>query len=73
MHGVSHPFVTRAFEILNFPSFTPVAEQKDPDPEFPTVRYPNPEEKGALVSVVLSCLREFCPSPMILQSFPSCY
>ena len=52
MHGVSHPFVTRAFEILNFPSFTPVAEQKDPDPEFPTVRYPNPEEKGALVGVV---------------------
>ena len=50
MHGVSHPFVTRAFEILNFPPFTPVAEQQDPDPEFPTVRYPNPEEKGALVS-----------------------
>ncbi|KAL1730114.1 hypothetical protein EV714DRAFT_211628 [Schizophyllum commune] len=48
MHGVSHPFVTRAFEILNFPPFTPVAEQQDPDPEFPTVRYPNPEEKGAL-------------------------
>ncbi|KAL1741168.1 hypothetical protein HDZ31DRAFT_46000 [Schizophyllum fasciatum] len=48
MHGVSHPFVSRAFEILNFPPFTPVAEQQDPDPEFPTVRYPNPEEKGAL-------------------------
>ncbi|KAL1683484.1 hypothetical protein EV122DRAFT_201446 [Schizophyllum commune] len=48
MHGVSHPFVTRAFEILNFPPFTPVAEQQNPDPEFPTVRYPNPEEKGAL-------------------------
>ncbi|TRM59430.1 hypothetical protein BD626DRAFT_408902 [Schizophyllum amplum] len=48
MHGVSHPFVQKAFEMLQFPMFTPVAEQQEPDPEFPTVRYPNPEEKGAL-------------------------
>ncbi|KAK7043778.1 hypothetical protein VNI00_008390 [Paramarasmius palmivorus] len=47
MHGVGHPFVSKALENLRI-SFTPVSEQKDPDPDFPTVAYPNPEEKGAL-------------------------
>lgn len=48
MHGVSHPFVTKGFETFGFPSnvFIPVKEQQEPDPEFPTVIFPNPEEKG---------------------------
>lgn len=38
----------KAFDLS--PPFA-VPEQKDPDPEFPTVKYPNPEEgKGVLVS-----------------------
>jgi len=48
MHGVSHLFMTKAFEIFGFKPFTPVQEQSQPDPEFPTVKFPNPEEKGAL-------------------------
>lgn len=44
LHGVSHLFMKRAFRELNFPYFQPVAEQMYPDPEFPTVQYPNPEE-----------------------------
>lgn len=52
MHGVSDPFVTKAFELFGFPSSSlhKVEAQKDPDPEFPSVAFPNPEEKGALVS-----------------------
>lgn len=46
MHGVSHPFVEKAFESFGFPPFIPVKQQQMPDPEFPTVKFPNPEEKG---------------------------
>ncbi|EGO21670.1 hypothetical protein SERLADRAFT_440916 [Serpula lacrymans var. lacrymans S7.9] len=37
MHGVSHPFVSRAFKTFGFAPFIPVKEQQEPDPEFPTV------------------------------------
>jgi phosphoglucomutase len=46
IHGVGHPFVKRAFETFGFEPFVAVEAQKIPDPEFPTVKYPNPEEKG---------------------------
>ena len=46
MHGVSHVFVNRGFECFGFKPFIPVKEQQHPDPEFPTVRFPNPEETG---------------------------
>ena len=49
MHGVSNVFMERAFETFGFPPFTAVKEQQLPDPEFSTVKFPNPEEKGALV------------------------
>ncbi|KAI0948404.1 hypothetical protein AcV7_009159 [Taiwanofungus camphoratus] len=48
MHGVSHPVLVTAFNMFGFPAFSPVVEQMQPDPEFPTVKFPNPEEKGAL-------------------------
>ncbi|KAJ3842905.1 hypothetical protein F5878DRAFT_606469 [Lentinula raphanica] len=47
MHGVSHPIVTKALKTFGI-SVIPVEEQMLPDPEFPTVPFPNPEEKGAL-------------------------
>jgi phosphomannomutase len=46
MHGVSHVFVKRGFENFGFKPFIPVKEQQDPDPEFPSVKFPNPEEAG---------------------------
>ena len=49
MHGVGHPFAQRAFKVFGLPEFVPVEEQILPDPAFPTVAFPNPEEgKGAL-------------------------
>ncbi len=48
MHGVGHPWAVRSFETFGFSPFYAVPEQKDADPEFPTVSFPNPEEKGAL-------------------------
>jgi phosphoglucomutase len=46
MHGVSDPFVNRGFSMFGFAPYTPVKEQQFPDADFPTVRFPNPEEKG---------------------------
>lgn len=51
VHGVGHEFVQSAFKAFGFAPPEAVPEQKDPDPEFPTVKYPNPEEgKGVLVT-----------------------
>lgn len=46
MHGVSDSFVRRGFSVFGFAPYIPVREQQLPDAEFPTVRFPNPEEKG---------------------------
>jgi phosphoglucomutase len=46
MHGVGHMFVAKSFEGFGFKPFIPVEEQQHPDPEFPTVKFPNPEEAG---------------------------
>ena len=53
MHGVGLPFVERLMKDFQFPSssLSIVAAQAKPDPDFPTVKFPNPEEKGALVSL----------------------
>jgi len=48
MHGVGYPYQARAIETFNLPAVLPVKEQQLPDPTFPTVPFPNPEEAGAL-------------------------
>ncbi|TFK25021.1 phosphoglucomutase 1 [Coprinopsis marcescibilis] len=58
MHGVSDPYVSRAFGTLGLAPFKPVAEQQHPDPEFPTVKFPNPEEKGALDLAIATADKE---------------
>lgn len=48
MHGVGGETALRALAASGFDQVTVVKEQHDPDPDFPTVAFPNPEEPGAL-------------------------
>ncbi|KAL6077659.1 Phosphoglucomutase [Balamuthia mandrillaris] len=49
MHGVGKEWVAKALEAFGLPPYIAVPQQIEPDPDFPTVAFPNPEEgKGAL-------------------------
>jgi phosphomannomutase len=48
LHGVGRALAVEAFHRAGFTDVHVVAEQADPDPDFPTVPFPNPEEPGAM-------------------------
>lgn len=52
LHGVGAEPLRRALERAGFTRVHLVASQREPDPDFPTVGFPNPEEPGATDAVL---------------------
>ena len=57
LHGVGGAVLASAFERAGFGTPIAVPEQQQPDPAFPTVAFPNPEEPGA-IDLALALARE---------------
>ena len=57
MHGVGTETLEKVFLKAGFPNLILVSEQAKPDPDFPTVAFPNPEEPGA-IDLALAKARE---------------
>lgn len=56
-HGVGHDYVQQAFQSFGFQPPIAVPEQRDPDPNFSSVRCPNPEEgESVLVGRAVNAL-----------------
>ncbi|MFD7021953.1 phospho-sugar mutase [Promicromonospora sukumoe] len=48
LHGVGGTAIARVLAEAGFTDVVPVEEQVEPDADFPTVAFPNPEEPGAI-------------------------
>ena len=57
MHGVGADTAGRVFTAAGFTDVHLVASQIEPDPDFPTVAFPNPEEPGALSQAMETATR----------------
>jgi phosphomannomutase len=59
LHGVGSEVIVAAFARAGFNAPIVVPSQSEPDPEFPTVVFPNPEEPGAIdAALALAALED---------------
>ncbi|KAG2178055.1 hypothetical protein INT43_003308 [Umbelopsis isabellina] len=58
MHGVGTPYAKRSFEAFGLKPFIPVSRQVEPDPDFPTVAFPNPEEGKGALALAIECAEQ---------------
>jgi len=58
LHGVGDATLRAVLAAAGWPDPVPVAAQQHPDPAFPTVPYPNPEEPGVLDLAAATAERE---------------
>jgi phosphomannomutase len=68
LHGVAAGLALRAFEQAGYTEPDVVEAQQEPDPDFPTVAFPNPEEPGALDLAVRLARRS--DADLVLASDP---
>ena len=68
LHGVGATTLARGLEKSGFADVHPVESQRDPDPDFPTVAFPNPEEDGALDEA--TALADHVDADLILANDP---
>ncbi|UXI21286.1 hypothetical protein NH340_JMT07229 [Sarcoptes scabiei] len=61
LHGVGNDYLIRMFQELGYQNYFPVLSQADPDPEFSTVDFPNPEEgQGVFDEAFKTALQNDC-------------
>ncbi len=68
LHGVGEAVARRALADAGFDDVCSVASQSAPDPDFPTVAFPNPEEPSALEAVLR--LAEDVRADLVLANDP---
>lgn len=69
MHGVGYPFIEAAFKVASLPEVTSVVEQQNADPDFPTVKFPNPEEGKSSLNLSIKLANDK-KIPIILANDP---
>nr|VZH89166.1 unnamed protein product [Spirometra erinaceieuropaei] len=69
MHGVGALAAQNIFKEFGFQHMVPVVEQIKPDPEFPTVKFPNPEEGRSALELAIATANK-CGAKVILANDP---